>query len=305
MKSTWIFFLYLLVCLALGALLTYPVMQTGWVESDPNRVMGRLAQVFILIGLWPFLRSLGLNNAEALGFGARRPLFVRSVALGWLMGVAILLVLALTLLALQVRVPDAQGADWLASLSRRALQALVGGLLIGLLEETFFRGALYSAVRRRGSVLSAVFWTAFLYALLHFMKPHPLPDGMALDWDGVAHMFAHVFTGVFQWKHVDSMAALFLVGVFLGLVRERTGHIGWCIGLHAGWVLVIQVTRHLTDGNDASLYAFLVGDYDGMIGWLAAGWIGLLALGFGMLARSGLSGRKEWRKDREGEVTES
>jgi membrane protease YdiL (CAAX protease family) len=285
MRETAVFFLYLLGCLILGALLTYPVVQTGWVDYDPHRVMGRLAQVFILLGLWPFLKSLGLDGRASLGYGAPRRAFLGALWRGWLLGVLILLVLAVALAVLQVRVPDALGPDWLPDLLEKALQALIGGLLIGLLEETFFRGALYCAVRRRGGVASAVLWTALLYALLHFMKPHPLPEGVPFDWVGARQMFLHVFTGVFQWKHLDSMAALFLVGVFLGLVRERTGHIGWCIGMHAGWVLVIQVTRHLTDGDDASPHAWLTGDYDGMIGWLAAAWIGLLALAYLRWAR--------------------
>jgi hypothetical protein len=67
-----------------------------------------------------------------------------------------------------------------------------------------------------------------------------------------------------------------MAGLLLALVRERAGHIGWCIGLHAGWVLVIQASRRLTDVNDDSPLSFLVGDYDGIIGWLAALWIGLL-----------------------------
>jgi len=285
LRQTGIFFLYLFFCLALGALLTYPVMQTGWIEQDPHRVMGRLAQVFILLGLWPLLKAMGLNHRSALGYRVSRTELFRSMRLGWVLGFAILLILALALIALQVRIPEALAADWLPGLFKKALQALIGGILIGLLEETFFRGALYAAIRQYGGVVSAVFWTAFLFALLHFMKPHPLPDGVAFDWSGTWQMFLHVFAGVFQWKHADSMAALFLVGVFLGLVRERTGHIGWCIGLHAGWVFVIQVTRYLTDGNEASPYAFLVGGYDGMIGWLAAVWIGLLALGYWLLTR--------------------
>jgi membrane protease YdiL (CAAX protease family) len=279
MRETGLFFLYLLACLVLGALLTYPLMQTGWVEHAPHRVMGRLTQVFILLGLWPFLRAMGLASREALGWDASRPVFLRAVGRGWLAGLAILLALTLMLLALEVRTPDIDGGDWLRGLAEKALQALIGGLLIGLLEETFFRGALYGAIRRRG-LAPAVFWSAFLYALLHFMKPGTLPDGVPFDWAGTEQMFVQTFTGVFQWRHVDSMVALLLVGVFLGLVRERTGHIGWCIGLHAGWVFVIQVTRHLTDGSDASTYSWLAGDYDGTIGWLAAAWIGFLALGY-------------------------
>jgi membrane protease YdiL (CAAX protease family) len=255
-------------------------MQTGWIEHAPHRVMGRLAQVFILIGLWPFLRAMGLADRGALGYGVPRPEFLRAMGRGWVAGLVILLLLALALVALDVRTPDLGGDDWLAGLGRKALQALIGGLLIGLLEETFFRGALYTAIRRRAGIGSAVLWSALLYSLLHFMKPGTLPDGVAFDQAGAWQMFVETFTGVFQVKNLDSMSALLLVGVFLALVRERTGHIGWCIGLHAGWVFVIQVTRQLTDGNDASPYAWLVGDYDGMIGWLAAAWIGLLALGY-------------------------
>lgn len=278
MRETAAFFVYLLACLVLGALLSYPLVATGLVAADPHRVMGRLAQVFILLGLWPFLKAMGIANWRMLGFAAPAPVFVAAIGRGWLVGVAILAVLVSALLALGVRLPAPLGAGWLGELAAKALQALVGGLLIGLLEEAFFRGALYAAIRRRGGVWSAVLWTALLYAAVHFLKPHPLPHGVAFDLGGAAQMLAQVFTGVFQWQHLDSLAALFLVGVFLALVRERTRHIGWCIGLHAGWVFVIQVSRHLTDGDPASSHAWLAGDYDGVIGWLAAAWIGLLSL---------------------------
>jgi membrane protease YdiL (CAAX protease family) len=285
MRETLVFFFYLFACLILGALLTYPLIQTGWIQHDPHRMMGRLAQIFILLGLWPFLRVMDLDDRRMLGFGISRPRFLGALWRGWLLGVAILLVLVLNLMLLETRVPDAAKENWLAGLVGKSIRCLIGGLSIGLLEEGFFRGALYSAIRRDGAVRSAVFWSSLLYALLHFMKPHALPEGAAFDWMGAWRMFVHVFAGVFQWNHLDSMAALFLAGVFLALVRERCGHIGWCIGLHAGWVFVIQVARYLTDGNGASSSAWLVGGYDGIIGWLAAVWIGLLALGFWLLAR--------------------
>ncbi|AHF05090.1 abortive infection protein [Marichromatium purpuratum 984] len=276
MRATSLFFLYLLACLALAALLTGPLMQTGWIDYEAQRVMGRLAQVFILLGLWPLLIALRLDTRAALGLDHPAARLRRTVWQGWVLGVAILLTLALALLGLGIRIPDPTPPGW-AALASRALQALIGGLLIGLLEEAFFRGALYAAIRRDNGVRSAVLWSAGLYAVLHFMKPGELPPGMALDAAGLWYMFSHVFIDLFQWHHLDSMVALFMVGVFLALVRERSGHIGWCIGLHAGWVLVIQVTRQLTDGDPGAPLAFLAGDYDGTIGWLAAAWIGLLA----------------------------
>ncbi|MEJ2386063.1 MAG: CPBP family intramembrane metalloprotease [Chromatiaceae bacterium] len=208
MKETGLFFLYLLACLLLGVLLAYPLMATGWVHEAPHRVMGRLTQAFALLGLWPFLEATGLNSRAALGYDATRARLLRAVWRGWLLGVAILAVLALTEVKLGVRVPETSSAGSVPGLLRKAAQALIGGLLVGLAEETFFRGALFSAIRRRGPVPSAVLWTALLYALLHFMKPGRLPDGAAFDWAASWRMFTEVFTGAFQWKDLDSARRL-------------------------------------------------------------------------------------------------
>jgi hypothetical protein len=278
-RETALFFLYLFACLVLGALLTWPLMQTGWIDQDPQRVMGRLAQALILIGLWPLLKAIGVADGGSLGYGAEPSRFGRTLGLGWLVGVAILTALVLTLIALGVRVPDAGPAPALPAL---AAKALAGGLIVALLEETFFRGALYSAVARRTGAWQAILWSALLYALLHFMKPRPLPDGLAYDWTSHWMIFLSTFTSPWQWEHLDSFIALLLAGIFLGLVRRRTGHIGWCLGLHAGWVFVIQIARGLTDGNDGASLSYLVGDYDGVIGWLAAAWISVLALGLAL-----------------------
>jgi hypothetical protein len=280
MRTTAIFFAYLFCCLVLAALTAHPLLDMGLIDEPPRRVMGRLAQLYILLGLWPFLKLLRLDNAAALGFGLPRRRFLLDVAAGWALGVLILTALIWALLALEIRVPDLpqHGLVWLVL--EKAVGALVGGLLIGLLEETFFRGALYGAIRRRNGLRAAVVWSAALYALLHFLKPHDLPPGVPFDWAGTRAMFAGVFTGVADWRHLDSMLALFLVGVFLALVRERAGHIAWGVGLHAGWVFVIQMTRRLTDSDPAAALGFLAGRYDGVIGLLAAAWIGVLALGF-------------------------
>jgi membrane protease YdiL (CAAX protease family) len=275
MRETALFFLYLLTCLVLSAVLSWPLIQTGWIDHDPQRVMGRLAQVFILVGLWPLLKAMAVADRESLGFAATRKGFARALGIGWLAGVAMLVTLALALVALEVRVP---GPQPLSGLAAKAGAALIGGVLVALLEEVFFRGALYSAVARRSGAGAAILWSALLYALLHFMKPRALPDGVVYDWTANWAIFLSTFTSPWQWRNLDSFVALVLAGVLLAVVRRQTGHIGWCIGLHAGWIFVIQVTRKLTDGNDGADLAWLAGDYDGVIGWLAAGWMGALTL---------------------------
>jgi membrane protease YdiL (CAAX protease family) len=71
----------------------------------------------------------------------------RAIAGGWVLGVLILVALVLALLELEIRLPDTSPDSW-SRMALRVVQALIGGLLIGILEETFFRGALYSAIRR-------------------------------------------------------------------------------------------------------------------------------------------------------------
>ena len=71
---------------------------------------------------------------------------------------------------------------------------------------------------------------------------------------------------------LDSFLCLAAVGVLLGIVRLLTGNIAACIGLHAGWVAVIYVVRETTVPNLASPAAWLMGDYDGFIGWMVLAW---------------------------------
>lgn len=293
MRTTALFFAYLLVCLLLGALLTYPLLATGWVDLPPRRVMGRLAQGFMLLGFWPFLQWSSLANRAALGFDLCRPAWLRRMAGGWLLGVLMLGVVLGLLVALGVRVPVQWSPALAARLLSAAATALLAGLLIALLEETFFRGALYHALRRREGARAAACWSALLYALLHFLKPHDLPPGQPLDWGSTGTMLLGVFTGLWRWEHLDGLLSLFAAGVLLALVRERCGHIAWGVGLHAGWVFVIQVGRRATWADAQAPLAGLSGSYDGIIGWLAGAWLLLLLWPWWRWARTRAAARPD------------
>ena len=184
MRETGVFLLYLSTGLILGAILTYPLVSAGWVDHDPQHVMGRLAQVFILLGLWPFLKAMGLNDRRALGYGVSSSQFLNALWRGWLLGVSILLVLVLSLLLLGIRVPDVAGGDWLVGLAEKSLLALIGGLLISLLEESFFRGAVYSAIRRNGGggLCDPLVVVSFRVASLHETPRTARWCGFRLGW---------------------------------------------------------------------------------------------------------------------------
>jgi membrane protease YdiL (CAAX protease family) len=277
MPATALFFAYILVAYALAALLCWPLGETAAAAGiPPHKIVSRGGLILALLGFWPFLKALRLADRHPLGYGLGPRLFWTRLTQGFGGGVVILVCLTLALLALQVRTITGEPDRGLLSTLG---QGLLGGLAVGFIEETFFRGALFAAIRRRGgSVASALILPSLLYAALHFFTPREIPLTLTGDPGICVSSLAWAFVDLFQLQHLDSFVALTLVGLFLALVRHRTGHIAWCIGLHAGWVLVIRLTRSYTDEDPMAALGFLVGDYDGVIGWLAAGWIGALTL---------------------------
>lgn len=69
---------------------------------------------------------------------------------------------------------------------------------------------------------------------------------------------------------------MFAVGLFLALVRARHGHIAHCVGLHAGWVFVIKLTKDVTVDDPDARFSYLTGTYDNVIGLLALGLLTVL-----------------------------
>src|SRR5690606_10947385 len=55
----------------------------------------------------------------------------------------------------------------------RVLQALGTGVAVALIEEPFFRGALFGVLRRRLKWPVALLFLSLLFAAVHFIKPHP------------------------------------------------------------------------------------------------------------------------------------
>ncbi len=283
MQISLLFFLFLFGAYTLSALLCVPFGEyvTEAAGVPIHKFIGRGGLLLALLGFWPLLKALRLANRHSLGYDLPGAGFRLALAKSFVVGVLILVCLALTLLALGIRIIPSGGEPPL--LLKVLAQGLIGGLAVGFIEETFFRGAMFSAIRRRGGhAVTAIALPALLYATLHFLKPQPFPADAEVTLVTTLTSLANAFPALLQMENLDSFAALLVVGVFLGVVRHRSGHIAWCIGLHAGWVLVIRLTHKYTDLDPGAPLNYLVGTYDGVIGWLAAGWIGLLALGIAL-----------------------
>ncbi len=276
MGSFAVFFLYLAGAYGLMAVLSVPLSGVI-VDVPPHKLIGRGGLLLALAGFWWFLRALRLDSRRELGYWLPAGRFARDMGAGLVLGILILACLSAALMLLEIR--EVNGPRFRPWLPKVLLQGLLGGLAVAFIEETFFRGAMFSAIRRRGGgVAAALLLTSLLYAALHFFKPQLTSTGPEYGLAEAMATYLSAYTHLFRPEHLDSFAALFLVGLFLALVRLRSGHIAWGIGLHAGWVLVIKLTHAYTHYDPGADLGYLVGGYDRLIGWLAVGWIGLLSL---------------------------
>jgi hypothetical protein len=262
-----------------AALLAWPLWQfTQAIGPDLafHRVVSRFWQLLLLAGLLLALRRLRLRGREDWGYGLPRPEFLRQAGLGIVAGIATMLPMTIAMLAsgtLELRA-GLDGAMVLEAVS----VGLLAGLAVAVVEETFFRGLMFRAVSRESGFAFTALTTALVYAAIHFFARTKIPaDEVA--WDSGFRLLGGALANFTNPLPVlGSFVTLVLVGLLLAGVRERTGAIAACIGLHMGWVSVIKATKSLTIANEGGAWAFLVGPFDGYTGWLVAGWAGLLVI---------------------------
>jgi len=267
-----VFLLAIAVALLLSALVNTPLYDAfpGLSSRGPHKLLNTTGKLFMIPMFLLLIAWYGLNNKQALGYGLERRLFIAELLRGLLMGIGILSVLSVALVVLDIRVLRPVGDDFATILLKAVIGGLLGGILIGFIEETFFRGGIYGAMRKRAGFPVALLLSSLLYASMHFIKPLPLPTGESSHWTSGFLILQGSFDQLAEWATLDSFIGLFAVGLYLAIVRERTGNLAYVIGLHAGFVFVIKVVRKITTVDSAEPLSLLVGNYDGMVGYLSA-----------------------------------
>lgn len=270
------FFLYLFACMLLSAVLL-PWLQPIFeylLNATPDRALYRFGMLLTLLGLPVFLRLMQLRGRDALGFAHHPQGNSCAVWKGLGAGVLILAGLEIGLLlfgAHHLTLPQ-DGLLWLVT--RYLFAGLFSGLAVGLIEEFFFRGAMHTGARRTLGFWPVALLTGAFYSAVHFMRPVGLEGDL-----NIAGALQMLFGGLERLDHLDEHAdrfiALLIVGIFLSMVRERTGSIWWPIGLHAGWVLVIKLSKKLTDPDPQSSFYWLI-SADGITGWWSIIWLSAL-----------------------------
>lgn len=264
------------------ALCAYP----GWLLLHPHfdfpfhRIGERIGMLGLLVGFVLVARRLGLADRASLGYGAPRREFVRELAIGLALGVATMVAVIGIMAAFGLLAWRSDAALGAGPLAKLVGLRLLSGLAVGLIEETFIRGAMFTAIQRESGTRSAIILTSILYSASHFFGKVRIPAEQVTAWSGVDLITGtlHAFSdppGI-----ADAFLCLAAVGVVLAIVRAVTGNIAASLGLHAGWVWVMLVAHELSQPAPSSPLRFLLSQFDGFVGWLVLAWT--LPMGIGL-----------------------
>jgi membrane protease YdiL (CAAX protease family) len=220
-----------------------------------------------------------LSKAD-LGF-APTPVFLKQLALGFGLGFATLMPVFIIEYALGIHIID-QAQQWTAGLvAKKILVSLLLALIISLIEEPLFRGILFAGLNKKLSAISAILISSSYYAALHFLNSK---TQIAVDQASLASSFSllgEAFANLLNPEILSAFLALLMVGIFLGVLRaEVKQSLGLCIGCHTCWVWQIKMSKSLFNTDTGSDYLYLVSSYDGVIGPLVTGWLGLAIAGY-------------------------
>src|SRR5581483_6204159 len=189
----------MLLALAAMAVFSYP----AWLLLHPHfdfpfhRIGERIGMLALLVGFVLIARRAKLGDRRSLGYGLPRRLFVRELLRALAIGVVtmLLIVAIMTWLGLLDWKDAAQSSG--ARLASVIGARLLSGLAVGLIEETFLRGAMFSAIERESGARTAIILTSIVYSATHFFASYHIPaeqvtssSGLAL-LDGTLRLFAH------------------------------------------------------------------------------------------------------------------
>jgi len=270
MKKTILFLLSFALVLALAVVLSpliYPHLPFKF-----ERIFNRIVMVGVLVCVAIFVR---IRKETFIEYGlAWKKDSLHLLLTAFIAPIAVLSVYV----AIQTFFGEAQFsfqnvgiAKWIS----RIILAALTGLLIGSIEEFFFRGATFHGCRKiwsspGGGLALSLFVTNLFYAIVHFVHAkRPFIDSTPDFYDSLKLLGAP-FASLSQFGEIwPGLAGLFIFGLMLNGLYLRTKSLYPAIGLHAGAVFFIKTDGLLVNFGSNNLLWGSGKMYDGIVGWFA------------------------------------
>ena len=273
MRPLLVFSTVFLSVILFGALLAYPVHE---ILSAPGTIPFHktVSRTTLISGLlfsllyFSYYNGLSLNR---LGIRAGRA-HIRLIQ-GLAAGLVIIGIIETNLLLLGIHDLDKERFLSFEHLSLVVFKGLATGLLVAIVEELMFRGALLGGLSRQTNEALALVTVSLVYSAVHFLKFRALPVDTDVTWYTGVTMIPPALFQFADPVRYDTMLTLFFLGLLLGMVRLKTGNLILCIGIHAGLITGEKLIQYLADFVPHSPHAHLVNRYDRFLGDLTSVWL--------------------------------
>jgi uncharacterized protein len=244
------FLLFLCTVLVLSALITPAVYTLIHLLSDGinpwpfSRVFDRVVMVVAVIYLFLFRKQFSLHEVQE-AFCARS---WRSELIQMPLRMLLTFLVSIPVL---VSLVDDEALMWTAKptsyVLSKMLAVIPAALLISVIEESFFRLIILKNFSQKFAFPMAATLSSLLYAVAHFVSP--VKTFQYSEFDLFAGFrYLGVLTSRFGEPGVlEAGLGLFLVGLVLCYALKASNSIYLCIGLHAGWVVIMKFAHYATE----------------------------------------------------------
>ena len=276
-RTITLFLFFLVLALLTAALLTTPIyiLLHPFTDITFHRLLTHILSLSGLLFAFVYLKVNHLLNRQVVGYTSKLSIRHEMIT-GIAAGIGIMLVLELFLFGLGINILESSLDISFATISILLLKAILAGLVIGLIEETLFRGAILGGFIAKMGTIAAVISSSMIYAAVHFLKFRALPADTDINWYTGLEMFQKGFYRFSDPSIIDMFLTLFALGVLLSLVRIKKGNIYQCIGIHAGIVFTIKLINKITDYAPDTKFHFLVSEHNHLLGFLAFIWMAII-----------------------------
>lgn len=258
-----------------------------WLHTFLPFKFDRILRRLLMIGAIGLGVLLVRERREMLGnFGLRwegRKSF-RMIAIGFLAGTMLVFGLSLLQWALGARFwqpAQTDGWHWIGFV----FKGLGGGLIIGAIEEIFFRGFLFAILKDLWNGRVSLVVTNLIYALVHFFPKGKVmvgPDPTV--WDSLRIYAAIVPSSGELIQILPAVLGLFLFGLILSFLFLHYGSLFPNMGVHAGCVFGIKLNRRFVP-EIADRMNWISGTKNIYDGWVGIGVLAVLCVLLGRVLR--------------------